>query len=146
MEKKMKKFITLTLLLALTTSLSANAFDLSKVGYSINGGVNLTNISEVDNSDNLLGFSIGGRASLPMDDQLSISADLNFPQAGTKTSVTSGSTTTETEIRRNYITVPVNLNYNVTQQATLNFAFADKLVVNANNNVSVINFFIFFSI
>ena len=129
----MKQLITLTLLLALTTSLSANALDFSKLSYSINGGVNLTNISEVDNSDSLLGFSVGGRASLPMDNQLSISADLNFSQAGTKTSVTEASTTTETEIRRNYITVPVNLNYNVTEQASLNFGPYVGYLVNANS-------------
>ena len=128
----MKKLITITLLLALASSLSANALDFSKIGYSINGGVNLTNISDIDNSDSLLGFSVGGRASLPMDDQLSISADLNFSQAGTKTSVTSGSTTTETEIRRNYITVPVNLNYNVTEQASLNFGPYVGYLLNAN--------------
>ena len=50
----MKKFISIALLLALATSLSANTMDFSKLNYSINGGVNLSTISDVDNSDNLL--------------------------------------------------------------------------------------------
>ena len=138
----MKKLLTITLLLALTSSLTANSLDISKVKYSVNGGVNVTTLSEHKGTtyDSMVGFRVGGKATLPINKDLSISSDLNFSQAGAKTSTSEsniiGDFEASREIRRNYITVPVNLNYNVTEQATISFGPYVSYLIDAESKTS----------
>ena len=117
MKKSLLIAVAATVTLA-STSVSANIGNmLSDVSYSASTGINLSNLSEVDNSQNKMGFSVRGNATVKATESVSIQTGIGFAQRGS--AIKDGTYNTvkyeDYTSTLTYIDVPVIAQFNLPQ-------------------------------
>jgi hypothetical protein len=107
----MKKLLVLLLLASVS---SVNAQSDSELKFGPRVGVNISNFSNVDDSDGLIGLVAGGYAVYSFHEHFGISLDLLYSMEGAKSKATfnfpDSTVTQEQSIKLSYLRVPLLLN------------------------------------
>ena len=93
------------------TPAQAMDFDFDSIEYGLKGGINYGTFTDVTDGESLVGFTVGGTALYPVDDEWTLTVDGLFSQRGNKVS--------SVETKVTYIDVPVNLHYAATDEVTV---------------------------
>src|SRR5688572_1867406 len=109
----MKKAITLLLI---ACSMQVSAQDESQWKFGPRIGLNVANISEVNDAKSKTGLVIGGYGVYSFQEHFGVSLDLLYSMEGaeyesTETSTPNITTTTESSLTLSYLRVPILLNY-----------------------------------
>ncbi|MFC4634589.1 porin family protein [Dokdonia ponticola] len=106
------------LLIAICSFFMANAQDKGEFEYGFFAGVNVSNISTLDNEDassSRVGLNVGAYGEYYFSDRWSVRANLNYDQKGWKDTFTifdeMDSESFKTNFALNYLTVPVLANW-----------------------------------
>ncbi|UUV21847.1 porin family protein [Paenimyroides aestuarii] len=101
--------ITMTLLGLVAFSTSALA--QQEVKFGPKAGVNFANLSGLDNSEMKIGFHVGAVAEIKFNEKFSIQPEVIYSTQGAKTSTTTPLGSFESEIKNDYINVPIMAKY-----------------------------------
>jgi hypothetical protein len=137
----MKKLMYLLLVsfILFTTSVNAQVTE-----YGLKGGLNLSNMSIEDASDKTMkaGFHAGTFVKVPFTNALSIQPEFLFSTKGVKHSFSNIVAEGETNFNLNYIEVPINLVYNLSEDFEFHLGpYVGYLAnVNVDANTNILNF------
>ena len=114
--------------------------------FGIKAGVNIASISNegYDDTKSKVGFNAGGFANVPLAESFSIQPEVLYSQMGAKTEYKLGSTTASSELKLDYVTVPVMFQYRFVPQFYLEagpefgFLVSAKSKSSLNDNSSVV--------
>lgn len=106
---KLKLFSTLLTSLLVSVSLSAAPLE-----YGVQGGLNFIEFTGGGNVDPDLGFNVGGSVTLPLENNFSVRAELNYVASTVKDAEDS-----ELKIKQDVIQLPVLLVYRLNPQVNL---------------------------
>lgn len=84
--------------------------------FGVKGGLNLTNFvgGDVENTNSLVGFHVGGFAEIKIIEKLAIQPELLFSTQGTK--VDGGAFFGDYDIKTNYLNIPVLAKYYIVEK------------------------------
>jgi len=112
--------------------------------FGIKAGLNLSNMSVEDASDKTLktGFHVGVFTKMPFTDVLSVQPELLFSTKGVKYSFDNLLAKGETNFNLNYIEIPINLVYNLSEDFEFHLGPYVGYLANANvdANTEILNF------
>ena len=114
--------------------------------FGLKAGVNVASISNdgYDDTKSKVGFNAGAFANVPLGESFSIQPEVLYSQMGAKTEYKLGSTTASSELKLDYITVPVMFQYRFVPQFYLEagpefgFLVSAKSKSSLNDNSSVV--------
>lgn len=127
-------FIATLLLGGMTETLT------SQTTFGAKGGLNLSNLSIEDASDKnmVAGFHAGFFANMPVAGNFSIQPELLYSQKGTKWTTESSLADSEVKLKLNYLEVPVNLVFNLTEDFDFQLGPYVGYLLNANGEGQVV--------
>lgn len=108
----MKK-ITLTLLGLVAFSTSAVA--QQEVKFGPKAGVNIANLSGMDDAEMKIGFHVGAVAEIKFNEKFSIQPEVVYSAQGAKGTTVTPLGTIESEIKNDYINVPIMAKYYIVE-------------------------------
>ena len=106
-----KSFLTLLGLVAISTTAVAQ----QEVKFGPKAGVNISNLSGMDDSEMRIGFHVGAVAEIKFNDKLSIQPEVLYSTQGAKASTATPLGTIESEIKNDYINVPIMAKYYIVE-------------------------------
>lgn len=106
-----KSFLTLLGLVAISTTAVAQ----QEVKFGPKAGVNISNLSGMDDSEMRIGFHVGAVAEIKFNDKFSIQPEVLYSTQGAKASTATPLGTIESEIKNDYINVPIMAKYYIVE-------------------------------
>ncbi len=102
-----KSFLTLLGLVAVGTSAVAQ----QEVKFGPKAGVNIANLSGMDDSEMKIGFHVGFAAEIKFNEKFSVQPEVVYSAQGAKSSMVTPLGTIEGEVKNDYINVPIMAKY-----------------------------------
>ena len=106
-----KSFLTFLGLVAISTTAVAQ----QEVKFGPKAGVNISNLSGMDDSEMRIGFHVGAVAEIKFNDKFSIQPEVLYSTQGAKASTATPLGTIESEIKNDYINVPIMAKYYIVE-------------------------------
>jgi len=106
-----KSFLTLLGLVAVSTTAVAQ----QEVKFGPKAGVNIANLSGLDNSEMKIGFHVGAVAEIKFNEKFSVQPEVLYSAQGAKSSIVTPLGTIESEVKNDYINVPIMAKYYIVE-------------------------------
>lgn len=106
-----KSFLTFLGLVAISTTAVAQ----QEVKFGPKAGVNISNLSGMDDSEMKIGFHVGAVAEIKFNEKFSIQPEILYSAQGAKASTATPLGTIESEIKNDYINIPIMAKYYIVE-------------------------------